>query len=302
MQHSTASTRKATLIGATAILMWSSMATLTVFSGDIPPFALTAMALTIATGLILLKWSLFNPSPGAFFRFPRSVYGMGLLGIFGFHFFYFIGLRQAPAVEANLITYFWPLLIVVMSAFLPGERLRLWHVAGTAMAVTGTVVLVTAGGAEVGFDARYLPGYFAAFGAALCWSIFSIWSRRMATVPTDVVGVFCIYSAALAWVCHALFETWVWPGPGEWLVVLLLGLGPVGLAFFVWDHGVKRGDVRTLATAAYGTPLLSTLWLVLFGFAAPTSALALACLLIVAGAFLGGIETIAPRWVRRFSV
>jgi drug/metabolite transporter (DMT)-like permease len=69
-------------------------------------------------------------------------------------------------------------------------------------------------------------------------------------------------------------------------MMLALGLGPVGTAFFLWDHGVKRGDLRVLGAAAYAIPLLSTALLVLAGFARPTAVLALAALLITTGAIL----------------
>jgi drug/metabolite transporter (DMT)-like permease len=291
--------RKATLIGATAILMWSTLAAMTAYVAAIPPFQLTAMALTIASVMVMGKWAATGESVRRFMAFPWSVYAIGVMGIFGFHFFYFMGFRLAPAVEANLIVYFWPLLIVVMSALLPGERLRWWHGAGTAMAIAGTILLVTSGGESAGFQWAYALGYASAFGAALCWSTYSILSRRMEDVPTDVVGVFCMYSAILAWAAHHFLESWVQPVGGQWWAILAMGLGPIGAAFFVWDHGVKRGNVRTLGTAAYGTPLLSTLLLIVFGLADATYAIAVACLLIVGGACIGGLDTLAPNWTAR---
>ena len=55
---------------------------------------------------------------------------------------------RAPAVEASLIAYLWPLLLVVFSALLPGERLRWWHLAGGVAGLVGAGLLVTRGGGE----------------------------------------------------------------------------------------------------------------------------------------------------------
>jgi drug/metabolite transporter (DMT)-like permease len=88
-------------------------------------------------------------------------------------------------------------------------------------------------------------------------------------------------------VCHLVFETTVWPATTiQWLAVLGLGLGPVGLAFYVWDIGMKRGDIRFLGVASYAAPVLSTLLLVAMGYASATLALGLACALIVLGALV----------------
>jgi drug/metabolite transporter (DMT)-like permease len=93
-------------------------------------------------------------------------------------------------------------------------------------------------------------------------------------------------TALLALGCHVLFEQTVPPAGVEWLAVLCLGLGPVGVAFFTWDYGVKRGNIKVLGAFSYAAPLLSTLLLIAFGRAEPSWTLALACVCIVGGAAL----------------
>ncbi len=93
-------------------------------------------------------------------------------------------------------------------------------------------------------------------------------SRRFADVPSDAVAGFCLVTAALAATAHGLFEQTHWPeNLDQWLAVVALGIGPVGAAFYVWDIGMKRGDIRVLGVASYLAPLLSTLFLVLAGYA-----------------------------------
>jgi drug/metabolite transporter (DMT)-like permease len=95
--------------------------------------------------------------------------------------------------------------------------------------------------------------------------------------------------------CHVLFETTVWPAStGQWLAVIVLGVGPAGGAFFLWDIGVKRGDIRALGALSYAAPVLSTVLLVIFGRAEPSLALALACALVTAGAVLAARDLWAP--------
>lgn len=276
----------ATLIGATAVLMWGSLALFTSASGHVPPFQLVAMSFTVAALLGVVKWVARGDRPVRYLRYPPAVWLLGVGGLFGYHFFYFMALRNAPAVDASLIAYLWPLLIVLFSALLPGGGLRWWHLAGAALGFLGCILIVTGGGAVV-FRAEYALGYASAFACCLTWSSYSVLSRRFKSVPTDTVAWFCGATAILGLVCHLLFETTVWPdGAGEWLAVLMLGLGPVGAAFFVWDYGVKHGDIRALGVFSYAAPLISTLLLVAFGRAEATWVIAIACAAIVGGALL----------------
>lgn len=284
--HAATARRRATLIGFTAVLMWALLALLTTLSGAVPPFQLLAMTFAIATLIGMAAPLARGSSPLAHLRQPWTVWATGVGGLFGYHFFYFLALRNAPAVDASLIAFLWPLLIVLFSALLPGERLRWFHLAGALLGLAGAALLVTRG-EGVGFDSRYALGYGAALACALIWSSYSVASRRLGKVPTDAVGGFCGATAILAVPCHLIFETTVWPaGATQWLAVLALGLGPVGGAFFTWDIGMKRGDIQALAAAAYAAPLLSTLVLIATGLAPLTAVVAGACLLIVGGAVL----------------
>ncbi len=277
--------------------MWSTLAVLTALSGSVPPFQLVAMSFTVAASLAVIKWLACGEPILVRFRWPAAAWLVGVGGLFGYHVFYFLALRSAPAVEANLLNYLWPLLIVVFSAILPGHPLRWWHLVGALAGLAGTAVLIGGGGGEDGFGFRdeYAKGYAAAVAAAVTWAAYSLLSRRLAHVPTDAVGSFCAATAVLAALAHLAFETTVWPRGGEWLAVFAMGLGPVGAAFFTWDYGVKHGDIRVLGAAAYATPLLSTLLLVAVGEARLTLALATACVLITGGAALAASEMLFRR-------
>ncbi len=279
--------RRATLIGGSAILMWATLALLTRLAGPIPPFQLVAMAFGVGGLTGLAVQAARGRSPWAALRQPPAVWALGIGGLFGYHFLYFLALQTAPAVEANLINYLWPLLIVLFAGLLPGERLGRPQLLGAVAGLAGTLLLVT-GGAGLSVRAEYLTGYLAALGCAVTWAAYSVLSRRFGAVPTESVIGFCLATSALAALCHLAFETTVWPKGWGWAVVLAMGLGPVGAAFFVWDHGVKRGDIQTLGALSYATPLLSTALLIVAGDAALTWPVLAAGLLIVGGAVVAG--------------
>jgi len=279
------SKNKATLFGFLAVLLWSQLALFTAASGVMPPFQLAAISFFIAT-LVGLVGAVFKKGGLNALRQPLPVWLLGVGGLFGYHFFYFTALRNAPPVEAGLIAYLWPLMIVLFSAFLPGEKLRWYHVAGALLGLAGAALIVT-GGKGFNLQAEFGFGYAMAFICALTWSAYSLLSRRFAEVPTDVVTGFCAATALLSLLCHVLLEQTIWPQSNmEWLAIVGLGLGPVGLAFYVWDYGVKNGDIQVLGAASYAAPLLSTLVLIATGYAAFSWTIAFACVLITIGAVL----------------
>jgi drug/metabolite transporter (DMT)-like permease len=284
---------RATLIGFAAILMWSLLALFTAASRHVPPFQLAAMTFAIGGGIGVITW-LFRKGAVSALRQPPKVWMLGVGGLFGYHALYFLALRLAPPAEAQLINYLWPLLIVLFAALLLRERLRAHHIAGVILGLIGTIVLL-GGGANLAMVPQFVPGYCAAFVAAFVWATYSVLSRRFAAVPTDAVAGFCLATAMLGAIFHVLFEETVWPGNNrEWLAVAGLGIGPVGAAFYAWDVGVKRGDIRVLGAAAYAAPVFSTLLLVLAGYAEPSVSLALAAALISGGGLLAAKDMIMP--------
>ena len=279
------SSSAATAFGMGAILLWSTLATLTVVSGLIPPFQTTAIAFAIGGVVVALaavlrgRAKLLRPTPASL--------ALGLYGLFGYHALYFAALKLAPPAEASLIASLWALLIVLFSGLLPGARLRPAHVAGALMGLAAATLLVWGRlGAGEAAGASSQIGFALALGCALVWSSYSVASRLFAAVPSESVAVACLATALLAFVCSLVFETWVSPSaPAAWLALIGLGLGPVGTAFLLWDVGMKRGNVSLLGVLSYASPVLSTVLLVALGLAEASWTLAVACgLIVIAGA------------------
>lgn len=274
---------RATWVGFSAVLLWALLALLTVGSAPVPPLLLNALCFGLG-GAAGLVWVSATGGWGALRAVPLGAYVFGTLGLFGYHLLYFTALRLAPPAEASLVCYLWPLLIVLGSGLLPGERLRAAHVVGAGLGLAGAAILVL--GRVEGVSGA-LAGYGVALAAAVTWAVYSLGSRRFQAVPTGAVAIYCLATAVLSALAHMALEQPAWPQGGwGWLSVLALGLGPVGLAFYTWDIGVKRGDIQLLGTASYAAPLLSTLFLVAAGVAPLDARLALAALLITGGAAL----------------
>jgi drug/metabolite transporter (DMT)-like permease len=275
----------ATALGFGAVLLWASLASLTKLQGPIPPLQTTGMVFAVAAVASVLvaalrgRLSCLKPTLGSL--------TLGIYGLFGYHALYFAALRLAPPAEAHLISSLWALLTVLFSGFLPGQRLRAAHVIAAFIGFGGAATLVWDQLGTGTFSNSALTGFGFALGCAVVWSTYSLGSRFFPDVPSESIAVSCLVVSILAVATSWSFETWVMPaGAQSWLAILGLGLGPVGLAFLLWDVGMKKGNVPLLGVLSYASPIISTLLLIALGFAQPTWALAIAVGLMVVAAVI----------------
>lgn len=274
---------RATLKGVFAIVLWSSLALLALVTRDLPTFEVLAITFAIG-GLTSLLMPTAQPGFSARWRQPWAAFALTVVGLFGYHALYFVAFRFAPAVEVNLINYLWPLLIVVFAMLMPGASVNRWQIAGSLTGLSGVALMMT-GGSGTELSARHLTGYGCAFAAALVWSSYSVLNRRFHAVPSSSLGASCMTVALLAALVHLTFETTVVPNVWQCAFLLLMGLGPVGIAFRLWDQGTKHGDLGVLGTLSYAAPVLSTLLLLLSGRAQAHWGQAVAIALLLLGAW-----------------
>ena len=273
----------ANLYALGAIALWSLLATLGVSLAHLPPFLLTGLALVIGS---VPAWPLARQ-----WKVQLRTLALGVYGLFGFHFLLFIALRHAPAVEANLVNYLWPLLIVVLApVFLPGLRLRAAHVAAAVAGFTGAAIAILGGAATPGAPGTtggWAWGYLPALGSAFIWASYSLWTRRVPAFPTAAIGLFGLVSGLLSLACHWALEPAVAVSRQDLVLLAVMGLGPLGAAFFLWDKALKLGDARQIGILSYLTPLGSTVLLLVASGRALTLSIGLAAILIIGAALVG---------------
>lgn len=271
-----------TLMGCGAILLWAALAPLAVLKGPLPPFETTAISFAIGT--LLIGFAAVARGRAHLLVPTRGSLLLGVYGLFCFHALYFAALALAPPAEAHLLNNLWSLLIVLFSALLPGHRLSGRHVAAALIGFAAAIVLVwtkLGAGAPAGGNAPL--GFSLALGCAFVWSTYSVASRLLAPVPTESLGAATFLTAVLAAAACAAFETPVMPeASAQWVALVLLGLGPVGGAFLLWDIGMKRGHIATLGVLSYAGPVLSTVLLVFAGLSPASAQLWIAVALMTA--------------------
>ncbi|MCY1163487.1 carboxylate/amino acid/amine transporter [compost metagenome] len=278
----------ANLYALGAIALWAMLSSLGVALKHVPPFLLTGLALIIGS-LLSLPFVIRDRRQWAVA--PQTL-ALGVFTLFGFHFLLFIGLRIAPAVEVNLVNYLWPLFIVVLAPlYLPGIRLRSVHVLAVLLGFAGAAIAILGGRETTGQTWSAGWGYLLALGSALVWANFSLQTKRAALqgqgFPTAAIGLFGLVSGLLSLLCHWALEPSASLGLRDALLLALMGLGPLGAAFFLWDKALKLGDARQIGILSYLTPLGSTALLMLVSGRALSGSIALAAVMIIGAALLG---------------
>ena len=275
---------KSDLLALAAIALWGTLAPLGVQLAHIPPFMLTGLGLLVGS-LISLPLARFSLSR---WQVPLPTLLVGVYGLFGFHFLLFIALRNAPAVEANLINYLWPLGMVVMAPlFLKDVQLLGRHIVAALIGFTGAAIAILGRGGQSDAAVEFHSGYVIALASAFVWASYSLLTRRLPAFPTAAVGGFAAASGVLSLVCHALLEPAVALSTQDLVLIAILGLGPLGGAFFLWDAAIKLGDTRRIGLLAFATPILSTVMLLLTTGQALQWNVAVAAALVVGAAWLG---------------
>jgi drug/metabolite transporter (DMT)-like permease len=274
---------KADFLALGAIFLWASLATLATLLSEIPPLLLTGIGLVIGS-LISLPLSRFRLSS---WKIPLKTLMVGVYGLFGYHLMLFVALQTAPAVEANLVNYLWPLLIVVLAPlFTKSLKLLPRHVIAVSAGFTGAAIAITSNG-QAGLSFDFETGYLFALAAAIIWSTYSLLTTKLPGFPTSAIGLFGLVAGVLAIAAHFLLEEPAVISGSDWWLLVILGLGPLGASFYLWDAALKIGDPRRIGLLAFLTPLLSTVLLLVVSGRMLSWQLAVATALIVGGAVLG---------------
>lgn len=269
------------LLGLLAIVCWGSLATLGNLLIHLPPFYVLGVTFILGS---IPAWT--KPRE-LFVDWKISVWG--IFGYFSYHFFLFYSFRFAPAVEANLINYLWPMIMVLLTpVFFPNIKLKFYHYAGATLAAVGCAVLVASKGADIKLE--FIKGYALAFLAAVMWPLYSIVKKKMKPTSLYSVGGFCLGAGILCLITHILIEPHVVLQMHDAGILLLMGVGPFGVAFYAWDRALSFGDTRVIGALSYLTPVLSTLGLVLFAGQSLNFESGLAMVLIIGGASSGLLD------------
>lgn len=280
-----------TLIGYCALIFWALAAPFVVKIKTLPIFE--TLSIVFSVSFIFSAAKLTVCKQWSKLKQPWILGIVGFVGIYGNDVLYIAAFQNAPAAHADLINYLWPIIVILLTGFLPNEKLTFRHLFAAASGFAGIYVLI--GHGHTGFNHDYLFGYFLALMDALVWSAYTLLARHYGKSPVEIIGIYCGIGAIFSIIIHLNLETFVIPSTMQWIILMSMGLVTQCLAYFFWDFGIKKGNFKMLTILSYGNPVLSVFFLIMFGMADLSSELFIACFLVTIGGAIGIIP-----WQRVF--
>ncbi|MDN6179875.1 MAG: DMT family transporter [Halomonas subglaciescola] len=264
-----------------AVVLWSAAPLLAEQARDVSPLPLASLTL-LAGSLVTMPLSRREPTHHLSAGWRLAIWmGLPLLTT-GAVSSYFIGMRLAPASDAALITYTWPVLFILLSQWITFGRVRFASVLGAMIAFAGAALLMVpeAGGGSEGS----LAGYGFALLAAVCWALYSwLCQAAPASLTPLMPRLLLIASAITAAASLPLADSLVLPSQNALLAGIAIGLGPFGIAMVAWDKALRLGKASVIGSLAYGVPVLAAAFLVLAGMSVLDWRLPIAGALVVGG-------------------
>lgn len=268
--------------GVAAVFIWSMTAPIVASAVGVDPFLYVGLGDGVGALVFVAMWIVRRHNPLPELRtVPIWLYLLGIIGIGGHNLTWVAALQQAPPLEATLIIYTWPLLVVVLTTITLGQRFRWFHAAAGALGLAGIVALLLGKGLAVGAF-HFMPGHFWAVISAVTWAVFSAMAARYPSRSSNFLGVIFGASALIngsIW----LFALGAPAAPVRSVLIVASASIFFALAYAMWDFGMKQGNAQLIGVVSFLTPVLTAIYLVVLGIAELTPYLVLSLLLVVSG-------------------
>lgn len=204
--------------------------------------------------------------------------------------FTFVAYRHMPLADATAISFLQPVLVLLLSAPLLGERVTRSGWAALCLSLAGVMLMIQPTG-----DGGY-------FGVIMCivGAVFSAMSllqqRHLSKHETSLAIAFWTLAGSAFLVLPSLPATWVWPTPGQWALLIGNGLASGGCQYLT-TRALFHAPVGVIAPLSY----TKMIWALLVGFFwfgdAPAAIVLFGSLIVIAASalvYLGPQQTTTP--------
>ena len=257
------SEQKNTLLGFLPIAIWAFSALLAVELSFIPIFELLFFLFTVGFCFVFVRY-LTSKDKKEFLNFRKKDLLVTSIFLAANQVCYFVAFRYSPAAQVDLINFLWPTLLVFFFSFLPGEKKSISHIIACFVSFFGIYQLLSPD-FKHSFVYENFIGYLLAFGSALTWTAYSLYTRHNKNITTNCTSWACGPLAILAIIFHFYTEKFVVPDFSGMLLIILAGILQMGFAVLLWGRALKKGCVKSLGVMSYTIPIFSIMVLILFG-------------------------------------
>ena len=183
---------------------------------------------------------------------------LGFLGLFLYSAFFYYGLDRLSSQEACILNYLWPLMIVLFSCPILGEKLTRRKLLAVGMSFIGVVLVMFGGTSADNFSSEKIFGALSCIIAAACYGLFSVLNKKIRLEQKFAMMIIWATTAVCAGVSGFLFETWILPGLSQFVGLIWLGVLIDAVAYLTWALALeKTSNTARTANLAYLVPILA---------------------------------------------
>ena len=273
----------ATFVGFLALLIWSTGALAAIKICQLPSLEVLTFTFFITFITTCLKLTITKRWSDVYSQ-PWYIWVAGVLGVCMQQLAYISAFKNAPAIQADIIILLWPVLVIFFSGFLISEKLKPQHLFSGALGLLSVFFLNYTDEGFILFSSWY-SGYSYALICAVLWSLYTIFTRRFPKVPKEMIGMYYGVGSIFVLTGHLACEDFVMPDVSQGLILAYLGIFVAGGAYFCWDYGIKKGNLKLLATLSYGNSIVSLFLLAFFTQAQLPKNVLWSCALVVVAGF-----------------
>lgn len=209
-------------------------------------------SLCIATGQIkqLRAWRLKDYKQSAF---------LGALNPFLYYLLLFKAYELLPAQEAQVINFFWPIVLVILGAIFLQQKINFFSAIAIFISFIGVVIVATHG-EILSLNFSNTLGVTLAFISTIIWATY--WVVNQAQKSAPLLRLFVNFAAGFIWLALLLYFTdrWAWPNSQAWIGAIYIGLFEMSLAFFCWFKALRLAkNVSIMSNLVFLTPFFSLL-------------------------------------------
>ncbi len=277
--------------GFLAIVFWSTGTLLFSMTYGMPALLNTALVSLIAFIVLSFGWIAKRENPLPYFYTKPVVLLWCMFGLGANTICHIYAVRMIPPVEATLVNYTWPMMCVILACFLRSEKnFKIEYFIGAVVGFVGIYLVVRKPG---GLELDLSVGHFIMFIGAFSWAFYSVGTRILKNYPSEYLKAAFLGNAVLFFALHAIFEhrRFLEFVPSDLFYMCILGTLS-GIAYLLWDKAMKYGHMQILNVSSNAMPVLSTIFLIIFGKAVFSLSVVGAALLIVSGTLIASKDRV----------
>jgi drug/metabolite transporter (DMT)-like permease len=253
--------KKAYLYAMMTVLLWATVASafkITLRFMTFFQMLLWASFVSMAALLVIIllqgKWRLLTASKKGDYLHSAV---LGFLNPFLYYLILFKAYSLLPAQEAQPLNWTWPIMLVLLSTVILGQRVRFATVLAILVSFSGVLVISTRGDI-LGLRFSNPTGALLALSSSLIWALY--WLYNVKDNRDDIVKLFLNFSFGFLFTLLAvlLFSEWTRPALPGLLGSIYIGLFEMGITFVFWLKALSLS--RTTAQVShliYLSPFLS---------------------------------------------